>query len=211
MNRTIKRYPTMDGFFGMEDTIQRVVSYFQHAAQGLEERKQVLYLLGPVGGGKSSLAERLKLLMESQPIYVLQGRRRDQPDLRIAPWPVRSRSHGRGWRANTASKAPPDGLVLALGDETARQVRRQYFRSSPSSSCIPPSCARSASPRPSRATRTTRTFPPWSARSTSASWSISASTTRTPTAIPAGSTAPPRACWSLSKCSRRRSRCCIRC
>ena len=71
LNRTIKVYPTLAGFFGMEDTIQRVVSYFQHAAQGLEERKQVLYLLGPVGGGKSSLAERLKQLMETQPIYVL--------------------------------------------------------------------------------------------------------------------------------------------
>ena len=71
LNRTIKIYPSMSGFFGMEDTIQRVVSYFQHAAQGLEERKQVLYLLGPVGGGKSSLAERLKSLMELQPIYVL--------------------------------------------------------------------------------------------------------------------------------------------
>ncbi len=71
LNRTIKIYPTMAGFFGMEDTIQRVVSFFQHAAQGLEERKQVLYLLGPVGGGKSSLAERLKSLMEMQPIYVL--------------------------------------------------------------------------------------------------------------------------------------------
>jgi serine protein kinase len=71
LNRTIKLYPSMAGFFGMEDTIQRVVSYFQHAAQGLEERKQILYLLGPVGGGKSSLAERLKTLMETQPIYVL--------------------------------------------------------------------------------------------------------------------------------------------
>ncbi len=71
LNRTIKLYPSMAGFFGMEDTIQRVVSYFQHAAQGLEERKQILYLLGPVGGGKSSLAERLKTLMESRPIYVL--------------------------------------------------------------------------------------------------------------------------------------------
>ena len=37
LNRTIKVYPSMAGFFGMEDTIQRVVSYFQHAAQGLEE------------------------------------------------------------------------------------------------------------------------------------------------------------------------------
>jgi serine protein kinase len=71
LNRTIKLYPTLAGFFGMEETIQRVVSFFQHAAQGLEERKQILYLLGPVGGGKSSLAERLKQLMESQPIYAL--------------------------------------------------------------------------------------------------------------------------------------------
>ena len=37
----------------------------------MEERKQILYLLGPVGGGKSSLAERLKALVETQPIYVL--------------------------------------------------------------------------------------------------------------------------------------------
>src|SRR5271167_3585026 len=73
LNRTIKVYPSMAGFFGMEDTIQRVVSYFQHAAQGLEERKQILYLLGPVGGGKSSLAERLKSLMEVHPIYVLKA------------------------------------------------------------------------------------------------------------------------------------------
>ena len=41
--------------------------------RGLEERKQILYLLGPVGGGKSSLAERLKPLMERQPIYVLKA------------------------------------------------------------------------------------------------------------------------------------------
>src|SRR5580704_8743425 len=73
LNRTIKLYPSLSGFFGMEDTIQRVVSFFQHAAQGLEERKQILYLLGPVGGGKSSLAERLKALMESYPIYVLKA------------------------------------------------------------------------------------------------------------------------------------------
>src|SRR5436309_5075039 len=64
MNRTIKVYPEFSDFFGMEETIERIVGFFRHAAQGLEERKQVIYLLGPVGGGKSSLAERLKLLME---------------------------------------------------------------------------------------------------------------------------------------------------
>src|SRR5919199_4484429 len=73
MNRTIKVYPEFADFFGMEETIERIVGFFRHAAQGLEERKQVLYLLGPVGGGKSSLAERLKLLMEQEPIYVLRA------------------------------------------------------------------------------------------------------------------------------------------
>jgi serine protein kinase len=72
-NRTIKVYRVFDGFFGMEDTIERIVGYFKHAAQGLEERRQILYLLGPVGGGKSSLAERLKELMEKHPIYVLKA------------------------------------------------------------------------------------------------------------------------------------------
>jgi len=72
-NRTIRCYKAFDGFFGMEDTIERIVSFFRHAAQGLEEKRQILYLLGPVGGGKSSLAECLKDLMEEYPIYVLKA------------------------------------------------------------------------------------------------------------------------------------------
>ena len=73
MNRTVKRYPAFAEFFGMEETIERIVAFFRHSAQGLEERKQILYLLGPVGGGKSSLAERLKALVETYPIYVLKA------------------------------------------------------------------------------------------------------------------------------------------
>jgi serine protein kinase len=72
-NRTIRVYPAFTGFYGMEETIERIVSFFRHAAQGLEERKQILYLLGPVGGGKSSLAERIKSLMEMLPICVLKA------------------------------------------------------------------------------------------------------------------------------------------
>ena len=72
-NRVIKRYPAFAEFYGMEDAIAQIVAFFKHAAQGLEERKQILYLLGPVGGGKSSLAERLKSLMEVHPIYVLKA------------------------------------------------------------------------------------------------------------------------------------------
>ena len=73
LNRTMRAYPAFAGFHGMEETIERIVGFFRHAAQGLEERKQILYLLGPVGGGKSSLAERLKSLMEVHPIYVLKA------------------------------------------------------------------------------------------------------------------------------------------
>lgn len=72
-NKVIKIYPAFREFYGMEDTIEQIVSFFKHAAQGLEERKQILYLLGPPGGGKSSLAEKLKSLMEQVPIYALKG------------------------------------------------------------------------------------------------------------------------------------------
>ncbi len=72
-NKVIKIYPAFKEFYGMEETIEKIVSYFRHAAQGLEEKKQILYLLGPVGGGKSSLAEKLKSLMEQCSFYAIKG------------------------------------------------------------------------------------------------------------------------------------------
>ncbi|OIQ48546.1 MAG: PrkA family serine protein kinase [Gammaproteobacteria bacterium MedPE] len=72
-NRVINRYPAFKDFHGMEDAIDQIVSYLKHSAQGLEERKQIIYLLGPVGGGKSSIAEKLKSLMQNIPIYRLKG------------------------------------------------------------------------------------------------------------------------------------------
>jgi serine protein kinase len=72
-NKIIRVYPAFKDFYGLEEPIEQVVSHFRHAAQGLEEKKQILYLLGPVGGGKSSIAERLKQLMEMIPFYVLKG------------------------------------------------------------------------------------------------------------------------------------------
>lgn len=71
--RTINSYKAFSEFYGMEDTIDRIVGFFRHAAQGLEEKKQILYLLGPVGSAKSSLAEKLKELTEQHPIYVLKA------------------------------------------------------------------------------------------------------------------------------------------
>ncbi len=84
-NRIIRRYPAFKEFYGMDDAINQIVAFFRHAAQGLEERKQILYLLGPVGGGKSSLAERLKQLMEHEPIYALKGSPVNESPLGLFP------------------------------------------------------------------------------------------------------------------------------
>ena len=72
-NKMIRRYPAFSEFYGMEESIEHLVSYLKHASQGLEEKKQILYLLGPVGGGKSSLAEKLKELMQEKPFYAIHG------------------------------------------------------------------------------------------------------------------------------------------
>ncbi|APR05718.1 PrkA family serine protein kinase [Thauera chlorobenzoica] len=72
-NKILKLYPAFRDFYGMEEVIENIVSYFRHGAQGLEEKKQILYLLGPVGGGKSSLAEMLKSLIEKIPFYAIKG------------------------------------------------------------------------------------------------------------------------------------------
>ncbi len=52
-NKVIKRYIAFGDFYGMEECIEQIVSFFRYAAQDLEEKKQILYLLGPVGGGQS--------------------------------------------------------------------------------------------------------------------------------------------------------------
>ena len=78
-NRLISRFPAFKHFYGMEEAIEQIVAYLKHSAQGLEESKQILYLLGPVGGGKSSLAEKLKDLMQLVPIYVLTANGKRSP------------------------------------------------------------------------------------------------------------------------------------
>lgn len=82
-NRLVSVYPAFKDFYGMEDTIESIVGYFKHSSQGLEEKKQILYLLGPVGGGKSSLAEKLKSLMEEITFYSLAIETDDE--LEISP------------------------------------------------------------------------------------------------------------------------------
>jgi len=47
LNRTIRVYPAFSGFYGMEETIERIVAFFRHAAQGLRAQTDSL----PAGAG----------------------------------------------------------------------------------------------------------------------------------------------------------------
>ncbi|MCX7709956.1 MAG: PrkA family serine protein kinase [Clostridia bacterium] len=73
-NDIIKKYRFFEGdFFGIDKTIMKLVRYFHSAAMAGEESRQVLYMVGPVGSGKSSLMEALKRALEmSPPIYALK-------------------------------------------------------------------------------------------------------------------------------------------
>jgi len=72
-NRIIRTYPPFSQFFGIEPVIEDIVLFLTSGAQGLYEEKKIMYLLGPVAGGKSSLAERIKELMEQEPFYCLKA------------------------------------------------------------------------------------------------------------------------------------------
>jgi serine protein kinase len=51
--------------FGIEEPIAKIVEYFKSAAQRLEVRKRILLLMGPVGGGKSTIVTMLKRGLEN--------------------------------------------------------------------------------------------------------------------------------------------------
>jgi len=51
--------------FGIEKPLQQIVDYFHSAAQRLEVRKRILLLMGPVGGGKSTIVYLIKRGLEA--------------------------------------------------------------------------------------------------------------------------------------------------
>jgi serine protein kinase len=63
-----------DEFFGIEKTIAQIVRYLHSASLKGEESRQVLYLMGPVGSGKSSLVEKLHRGLENtDSVYAIEG------------------------------------------------------------------------------------------------------------------------------------------
>ena len=77
-------------FFGIERTLAQVVRYFHAASLHGEESRQVLYLMGPVGAGKSSLVERLQRGLEQiPPVYAIDGCPMAEEPLHLIPKQLR--------------------------------------------------------------------------------------------------------------------------
>src|SRR5215475_8524108 len=75
-----------DEFFGIERTIAQIVRYFHSASLKGEESRQVLYLMGPVGSGKSSLVERVQRgLEQAASIYAIEGCPMNEEPLHLIP------------------------------------------------------------------------------------------------------------------------------
>jgi len=91
-NDIIKKYKFFENFYGIDKTIMKIVRYFHSAAMAGEESRQVLYLVGPVGSGKSSIMEEIKRALEaSQEIYALKGCPMQEEPLHLVPYKLRSR------------------------------------------------------------------------------------------------------------------------
>lgn len=84
---TIKRYAFFkENFFGIDKTLMKIVRYLHSASMQGEESKQVLYLVGPVGAGKSSLIDAIKNLLEtSESVYALEGCPMREEPLHLLP------------------------------------------------------------------------------------------------------------------------------
>lgn len=86
-NDTIKRYNYFkQDFYGIDKTIMKIMRYFHSAAMKGEESRQVIYLVGPVGAGKSSLMEAAKRALEmSPPIFTIKDCPMREEPLHLIP------------------------------------------------------------------------------------------------------------------------------
>lgn len=86
-NDVIRQYGFFkDDFYGIDKVVMKLVNYLNSAAMKGEESRQVLYLVGPVGAGKSSLVETLKKALEQcEPIYSIKGCPMHEEPLHLIP------------------------------------------------------------------------------------------------------------------------------
>ena len=86
-NEKIKKYNFFkEDFYGIDTVVMKLMNYFHSASMRGEEARQVLYLVGPVGAGKSSLVESIKRVLETAPpVYVLDGCPMHEEPLHLIP------------------------------------------------------------------------------------------------------------------------------
>ena len=81
--------------FGLDKTLQQLVEYFNSAARRLEVRKRILLLMGPVGGGKSTIVTLLKRGLEQYTrtdagaVYAIKGCPMHEEPLHLIPEALR--------------------------------------------------------------------------------------------------------------------------
>ncbi len=92
----LTHYSFFDGeIFGLERSLQQLMEYLHSAAQRLEVRKRILLLMGPVGGGKSTIVTLLKRGLEEYSrteqgaIYGIKGCPMHEEPLHLIPKEMR--------------------------------------------------------------------------------------------------------------------------
>ncbi len=81
--------------FGVEHTLDQLVEYFNSASRRLEVRKRILLLMGPVGGGKSTIVTLLKRGLEQYTrsdegaVYAIHGCPMHEDPLHLIPDTIR--------------------------------------------------------------------------------------------------------------------------
>lgn len=92
-NQVIRKYGFFkDDFYGIDKVVMKIANYFKSAAMKGEEARQVLYLVGPVGAGKSSIVESLKMALEScEEVYAIKGCPMHEEPLHLIPKHLRNK------------------------------------------------------------------------------------------------------------------------
>ncbi len=72
-DEVIFRYKAFPEFFGLEEPIEFFVSFLHQAAMDSEDARQAVWLVGPVGGGKTSFLDKVRTLLEQESMFVLES------------------------------------------------------------------------------------------------------------------------------------------
>jgi serine protein kinase len=133
--------------FGIEKPIEQLVEYFRSSAQRLEVRKRILLLMGPVGGGKSTLVALLKKGLERYSrtdegaVYAIANCPMHEEPLHLVPEELRADVHREHdlyiegelcphchyWLQQDGSPAHPWGTSFRAGHREDVPVVRMAF------------------------------------------------------------------------------------